>query len=397
MIQKIKAEFNVISMVFTDSIKTIFTDSGALLILMFAAIFYPVVYSIAYKNEVLTEIPVVVVDYDNTTMSRQWCKMIDATPQIHVSHKASDMLHAQEIFWQGAVNAVLEVPKGFEKDIYKGTQASVGMYADGSNFLLYKETFKSINTATGTLSAGIEMKRLMAKGSRSEQAMHQIQPIKTSVYNLYNPSGGYGSFVMPGIMLIIIQQTLLIGIGLVGGAGRERKRDKSQTFGINLEKHAASVIMGKSMAYFIIGFFNIIFATLIVYHWFSFPSKGMFSNVLILAVPFLLSVIFMGMAISLLFKHRENSIMFLVFLSPVILFVAGLSWPVSSIPPLIHQIFKIFPSTYMVPSYLRLRTMGVSLHDIKPELAALTFQMILYYIIAVVGFKISMKKGRPIA
>ena len=388
----IKTECKALSFAFTDSLKAIFTDSGAILILLLAAMLYPVVYSIAYSEEVLTELPVVMVDNDNTATSRQWVKMMDATPQLNIIKQTAEMASAEQLFWEGEVKAILKVPSGFEKKIFKSEQASISMYADASNFLFYKETLKSTMQATGTLSAAIEFKRQLAKGARPEQAMDRIQPIQTQVYNLYNPSGSYGSFVMPGIMLIIIQQTLLIGIGLVGGAGRERKRDLTKTLGFDLKKHAFATILGKSLAYFLIGVFNLLFAMVLVYHWFSFPTKGEFFNVIVLSIPYLFSIIFMGMAISLGFKHREYSIMFLVFLTPIVLFITGLSWPIEAMPELLHSVFKLVPSTHMVPAYIRLRTMGVSLSEIKPELSALSIQMLLYFFLAVVGFKIAMKK-----
>lgn len=391
MINKIKTDMKVLQLSFSDSIKTIFTDSGALLILIFAAVFYPVVYSIAYNNQVVREIPTVIVDNDNTALSRQWCKMLDATPELKIVTKTVDIISAEELFWKEQANAIVLISNGFEKDVLKGNKATVSLYADASNFLLYKETLKSTLSANGTFAAGIEYKKYLSKVDRPELAISQMQPFKTSVYNLFNPAGSYGSFVMPGLMLLIIQQTLLIGIGLVGGAGRERKRSTHLHFGFHLVDHAFAAITGKSLAYFLIGLFNVLFASIFIYHWFSFPAKGEFFNLMILAVPFLLSTVFMGMSISLLFKHREHAIIALVFLSPIVLFASGLSWPVESMPAILHTVFKIFPSTYAIPAFIRLRTMGVSIVDIKSELLFLIIQVFVYYVIAGLSFKWVLK------
>jgi ABC-2 type transport system permease protein len=134
----IKTECKALSFAFTDSLKAIFTDSGAILILLLAAMLYPVVYSIAYSEEVLTELPVVMVDNDNTATSRQWVKMMDATPQLNILKQTAEMASAEDLFWNGEVNAILMVPCGFEKKIFKSEQASLIMYADASNFLFYK-------------------------------------------------------------------------------------------------------------------------------------------------------------------------------------------------------------------------------------------------------------------
>lgn len=383
----IKTGLKITATAFRNELKEIFSDTGALLILLFAVIAYPVVYSVAYKNNVLTEIPVAIIDLDNTQTSRTLSRMINQTNQISVSEKSSSLKQAEKLFWEGTVNGIILLPNNFEKSILKGEQANITIYCDASYFLIYKETLNAALQASGTLSAGIEIKRNMASGNTLEQALEQQNPLKTQFYNLYNPSGAYGSFVMPGIILVILQQTLLIGIGMIGGAGREKNNSKFIAPGVMLRNGSFSVIMGKALAYFLIYIFNAIVTLVWVYHWFDFPSKGSLLNTFLLIIPFLFSTIFLGLTISLLFKKREMSIMFLVFLSPIVLFLTGLSWPTSSIPTILNKLAYIFPSTNMVPAYLRLRTMGVELQDIKFEFLFLTAQMIVYYFLACLSFK----------
>jgi ABC-2 type transport system permease protein len=107
-------------------------------------------------------------------------------------------------------------------------------------------------------------------------------------------------------------------------------------------------------------------------------------------VPYLFSVIFLGLMISMLFRRREHSIMTLVFVSPIVLFLSGLSWPETSIPPLLNQLAHVFPSTSMIPAFLRIRSMGVSINDVRPELAFLMVQMIVYFLLASATYKISV-------
>ncbi len=387
---KLNDDIKVIQITFQDSIRTIFKDRGALLILLFAAIFYPIVYSIAYSNQVVREIPTAVVDLDQSTTSRQWLKMIDATPDLSIRYQTGSMAEAEELFWNNEVKAIVLLPEGFEKNLLTGRQSTASLYADAANFLLYKNTLQSAMAASGTFAAGVEFKRLLAEVDRPELAMQSIQPVQSRVYNLFNPAGSYGSFVMPGLMLLILQQTMLIGIGLVGGAGRERKRSAMESFGIRFVDHPFAAIMGKSLAYFLIGLFNLLFVTVLVYHWFHFPVKGEFLNVLLLGIPFLLSTTFLGMTISLLFKHREHSIMALVFLSPIVLFLSGLSWPAEAIPHLLQQVFKIFPTGFAIPAYLRIRLMGVSLKEVQPEMIALLIQMLVYFLLAGFSFKAAL-------
>ncbi len=373
-----------------DELKTIFRDKGALLILFLAVFAYPLVYSIAYKNNVVRDIPITIVDLDNTAASRQLIRVVGATKELAVAQEVGSLNEAKQLFWDGDSKGVILIPEGFEKNLLKGFQTSLSVYCDASYFLIYKETLGGTIQASGTLSAGVEIKRLMAAGSGEEQAMQLRDPIPAKFYTLYNPAGSYGSYVMPGMILIILQQTLLIGIGMIGGAGKERRNNQEFKPGERVRQGMFSVILGKGLAYFLIYIPNSAFTLIYLSKWFGFPDKGSFTNVCILLIPYLFSVIFLGLMISMLFRRREHSIMALVFFSPIVLFLSGLSWPETSIPHLLNQLAHFFPSTSMIPAYLRIRTMGVPISAVTPELLFLLIQMIVYFILASVGYKISV-------
>ena len=375
---------------FIDELKTIMNDKGAMLIFFLAVFAYPLVYSIAYKNNVVRDIPVTIVDLDNTATSRQMIRMLGATKELSVAQEVGSLHEARQLFWDGNSKGIILIAEGFEKDLLKGYQTSVSVYCDASYFLIYKETLTGTIQATGTLSAGVEIKRLMAAGNGEEMAMQQRDPMPSKFYNLYNPSGAYGSCIMPGVILIILQQTLLVGIGMIGGAGKERRNNQEFKPGMKVRQGMFSVVFGKGLAYFVIYIVNIAFTLIYLSKWFGFPDKGSFADVCILLVPYLFSVIFLGLMISMLFHRREHSIMILVFVSPIVLFLSGLSWPATSIPPLLYQIAHIFPSTSMIPAFLRIRTMGVSINDVRPEFLFLMCQMIFYFIMAAVTYKISV-------
>jgi len=375
---------------FVDELKTIFKDKGAMLIFFLAVFAYPLVYSIAYQNNVVRDIPVTVVDLDNSASSRQMIRMLGATKEVSVAQEVGSLREARQLFWDDNSKGIVLIPEGFEKELLRGYQTSVSVYCDASYFLIYKETLSATIQATGTLSAGVEIKRLMASGNGEEQAMQQRDPMPARFYNLYNPAGSYGSYVMPGIILIILQQTLLIGIGMIGGAGKERRNNQVVKPGVRVKQGMFSVVFGKGLAYFSIYLVNIAFTLVYLSKWFGLPDKGSFTDVCILLVPYLFSVIFLGLMISMLFRRREHSIMTLVFVSPIVLFVSGLSWPESSIPRFLYQFSHIFPSTSMIPAFMRIRTMGVSINDVRPELFFLLAQMIVYFILASVAYKISV-------
>ncbi len=377
---------------FYDELKLILSDSGTVLIFIIAMFIYPVLYSVGYMNETLREIPIAVVDLDHTPTSRQFSRMADATEQLRVAYKPSSLKEAEDLFYDGLVHGVILIPDRFEKDLYSGKQVRPTVYCDASYFLLYKQVYSGAVFSSGTFSAGVEIKKMLSEGKTLEQAKVLQEPLRVENHYLYNPSGGYDSFVMPGIILIIMQQTLLIGIGMLGGTIREKKKFLQMNAPVMRLWGTSKMIFGKASAYVLIYLFNALFAIVILHKWLALPDKGTLLGVISLLIPFLLSVSFLGLAISMLFKERVHSLLFMVFISPVVMFLSGISWPTSSIPPVLYWFSHVFPSTFMVPGYLRLRILGAGLESVHYEWGFILFQMVVYFFLACLSYKIAIKR-----
>ena len=377
---------------FLDELKLIFSDSGTVLIFIIAMFAYPVIYSIGYQNEVIRDIPIAVVDLDCTPTSRQFSRMADETEQLYVAYKPSSLKEAEELFYDGMVHGVILIPNEFEKDILSGKQVKPTVYCDASYFLLYKQVYSGASYSSGTFSAGVEIKRMLAEGKTLDQAKVLQEPLQVKSYNLYNPAGGYDSFVLPGIVLIMMQQTLLIGIGMLGGTIREKKKFLKMNAPVIKLWGTSKMIVGKASAYVFIYMFNALFSMVVLHKWLSLPDKGTMMNVISLLVPYLLAISFLGLAISMLFKERVHSILFMVFISPIVMFLSGISWPSISIPPVLYWLSHIFPSTFMVPGYLKLRTIGAGLESVHYEWSLLLIQMIVYFFLACLSYKIAIKR-----
>ncbi len=377
---------------FKNELKTIIKDAGAVLLFMVALVIYPLLYSIAYQKEVIKDIPIGVVDLDHTALSRQASKMADATEQLMVAYKPASLKEAEDLFFNGKIKGVILIPNHFEKDILSGQQSNLVVYSDASYFLLYKQVYAGSVYSTGTLNAGIEIKRFLSEGKTLKQAFDQQDPLKVQSRYLYNPSGGYGSFVLPGIVILILQQTMLIGIGMLGGTSRENNLFHIIHQQVNEKWGSIPIILGKSFAYVFIYLFNALFTMVILHNWFNLPDNSNLIGILLLLIPFLFATAFLGLAISVFFRERVYSLLFMVFLSPVILFLSGLSWPASAIPKGLYAAAHIFPSTSMIPAYIRIRISGASINQVTGEWLFLVMQMLAYFILACITYKLAMKK-----
>lgn len=379
---------------FVGELKESLRDGGTIIMFLVGMIAYPVLYSLGYYKEVARDIPVAVVDMDHTSLSRQLSRTIDATEQVAVTEKPNSLKDAQNLFYVGKVFGVYLIEDGFQKNIYSGKQANVSVYSDAGHFLLYKQVLTSGLYGSQLMGAGIEIKNLLQKGKTMQQALDAREPLNINVYNLYNPDGGYASFIVPGILIIVIQQTLLIGIGLLWAKHRERKSYHYLKNAVSQRWAGLKLLIGQSAAYVFLYLFTSFLILGLFYKLMNFPDKSGFVPVFYLLIPYLFTIAFLGMTIGVMFKKRVHALLFIVFISPSIFFISGAAWPAGALPEFLRMLSYIFPSTPMITAFFKLRIYGADLQSIYPEYKIMLAQMFIYFCTALLAYYIKLKTLR---
>lgn len=362
--------------------KNIFADWGVLLIFFGAILIYPFFYPIPYSNEVLKDVPIAVVDLNRSQLSRNLIRMTDANEFVNVYSKPLTLAEAKKQFFNGKIYGVLLIPDDFSKKILSKEQAQVVIYTDASYFLFYRQVSTGIFHSTGTMSAGIEIQRMLAKGYTADQAIAVRDPLPLIAYPLYNRSGGYATFVVPAILIIILQQTLLIGIGMLGGTARE-KSSKHYLLSDLKSKRGLKIVLGKTGAYFSIYMIHALYFFGVLFRIHQFPQRAELWQLLVFIVPFILSVIFLGIALAGLFRNREISIMVLLSTSVPALFLSGFSWPPEAIPAVMRYFSYLLPSTAGVDGFLKMNLMGASLGEVLFQWFLMWGLVLIYFILSV--------------
>jgi ABC-2 type transport system permease protein len=355
---------------FAGEYRRIFKDPGALLILVAALVLYAFFYPIPYTTELLREIPVALVDLDHTELSRKLARLVDAHELLRTVATVGSVEEAERMARAGQVGGIVVIPRDFERHVKRNEQATVSAYADASYFLVYRQVLTGAMESVGTLSAGIEIRRLEAQGLPEESALRARDPLPLVTRPLFNPTEGYGSYVVPAVLVLILQQTLFVGIGLVGGTSRERRR-RAGGEPVPTERTtvagALAALAGRALTYFTLYLVHLLFYFGVVFHLFGFPQRAAASTLLAFATPFLLSAIFLALAARALFRTRETSMQVLLFTSLPALFVAGFSWPVEAMPRWVATFARALPSTPAIAGFLRLSQMGASLSQVRVE------------------------------
>jgi ABC-2 type transport system permease protein len=379
--------FRIVSSEIRDSLM----DAGTVLIFIVAVILYPMLYSLGYLNQTIKDIPVAVIDQDFTSLSRQYTRMLDATEQLSVSFKPMNLKEAEQLFYAGQIHGVILIPQNFEKEILSRRQADVSVYCDAGKLFVYKQLFSASTFATATLNAGVEIKSLLAQGRSPDEALNRVEGLNARFIDLYNPSSGYCTFIVPGILLIVIQQSLLVGIGLLFGKRKERRQFLPERIDVSVWKSSFTQVLGKATAYILLYLVTSLVTMVLLYHWLSFPERGSFWTVYLMLIPFLFSVSFMGMTISAWFTKRVHPLMFIIFLSPIVFFLTGVAWPLDSLPPALRVLSYVFPTTAMIPAFIKLRLIGGGIASISHEMLVISLQLIGYFLLALISYTLAVK------
>ncbi len=369
-----------------SELRCILSDGGVLLLFFGATIIYPLIYSACYHSEVLREVPISVIDFDKTPMSRMMVRIIDASPEVAVSYMAEDLEDAKQAFYDGKIHGVILIPNDFEKSLLSNVQTSVITYADATYMLYYKQVVSGVNAAVQQFNLQAKTDYLVKTGIPHAQARLSATPVHYLSEPLYNSASGYGSYAMPALLVLILQQSMLIGIGMLAGSEREKGlRSYIQVLWL-LSGKVYPLIIGKLMAYLIIYLPISVFMLFLIPHWFNFPMATTLWEIIRFSVPFLLAVGLLGLLLSTLFKSREQSIIILVFTSIPIIFLSGFSWPVEAFPIGFKYLSMIFPSTYAIKGYIQLASMGANFSVVSQNwyelwILALAFAICLYLIL----------------
>ena len=353
--------------------------AGALIVLVGAISLYAFFYPTPYRREVLKESPVAVVDLDRTPLSRQLVRLADAHELVRVAVRAGSLAEAEALVLDGKACGLLAIPEGLERDVKRGAPATVGVFADASYFLVYRQVLTGLAEATGVLSAGVEIRRLEALGMPEAKARAFRDPLPLVVRPLFNPAEGYATYVVPGVLILILQQTLLIGIGLRGAADLDRLGK-----GPLLARATASVL-GRTLAFVLLYAVHALFYFAIVARLFGFPVRGRALAAAAVVLPFLLATSFLGLALSVLFRRREQAIQALLFTSLPAVFLAGWSWPPEALPRWLRLASQLVPTTNAIPALLRVNQAGASLANVRFELAVLWGLAAAFFVLAVLA------------
>lgn len=342
-----------------DSLLAVLRDKGAVMLLFGAPVLYAFFYPWFYSTEVVQRVPVAVVVQDNSGLARQMLRFAQASWRIDPQLVTADEGQAREAMLRGTVMGYALLPRDLKRDVLRSANAVIPVYANGAYPLLSKQVQYGFAEAFGTVSAGVQIKRLQAGGQSAPQAAASRAPVNLQAVALFNPTEGYGSFVVAAVAVLILQQTLLMGGALLVGSWREQ----------GAAQVGARQWLARLLALCVPGWLAGLFYFGWVFIWQDFPHGGNPAGALALLACFVPAVAGCACLLGWWLADRERALQVVLFTSIPLAFLGGFTWPAEALPEPLQWLRWLSPSTAGIQAALRFNQLGAPLAAALPQLA----------------------------
>ncbi|WP_163391283.1 ABC transporter permease [Enterovibrio norvegicus] len=352
--------------VFINELRRLFSNPAVVFTVFGGIIIYSLLYPLPYANQLPRELHIAIVDHDQSQQSRTFIRMLDATPQVQVVKQLGSETESSPYFASAEIEGVVTIPQHFYRDLLLGKSPVVSVGGDASFFLTYGTIVEGVVATGSTLGAQVKVQRALMHDTPMPLATTQYAPFSLNAVPVFNPTTGYGDYVVPGVFMLILQQTLLIASGMLGISNGN----------VNTNANAAKITVRNSKSLWArTTILTGIYCIMAMYYLgasLSLNGVNRMAEPLQLAaviLPFLLATIGLGSLIGIAIKRAEIITLIVLLSSMPLLFIAGFVWPSSALPTWLSVIAQFAPSTVVIQATLQLNQMGA---DFQSQLGHLT-------------------------
>ena len=363
-----------------------FANRTLLSVMIFAPIIYAVLIGFVYKEGKVTELPVIVVDQDNSPLSNKLTDMIEDSERLHIKQIKRENTGTQEDLLNSQAVLVVTIPERFEADVLQKRYPEVNTFINTANLLTANMASQGIQSVLGTFSAGIEIQGLMKKGV--PQAATQYEPFKSNYIRLFNPTGNYFTFMWPAVLAVVLQQVLLLAFAV--SFASELQNRTFQTELMSYTRNSVLAIFVKALPIWlltigVLGFYYVMHGV------FHAPMPVSLQPFVITTSMFVLAITFMGILFSVVIPDALKATQILMMFSTPAFLIGGFSWPLSSMPEGVQFIANLIPLTPFLNAHKILLIEQGSLQNVLPFVKHLGIQIVAYGVLAIAALQYKMK------
>lgn len=316
-------------------------------LLILAVVLYAFYYPAAYAGQAPAGLPVAIVSDPSTSLTRNLARDLEASHGVQVAAIIPSATIARSMMQQGVVDGVILIPDGFEASLSRGDPDGIAVWLNGGYLVRATAVGKSVAAALAHVA------ETKAEGLPQTARALSLAPEVAQV-SLFNPTAGYGSYAVPAVSLIILQQTLLLGAGVIVAIRRETGAVR-QRLSSKLGLWLALTTIGTLSGLFYFGF---------VFWFQDYPRAGNIWGAIALTPLFAAAVSALGLNLGRMFDRHERVLQVLVGTSAPLFFLAGVAWPHFMMPDWLVSLAYLSPSTPAVQAFVSLNAMGATLGEV---------------------------------
>lgn len=358
-----------------------------LLLLVLPALALGLTYAI-FSAGLPRELPVAVVDLDHSQLSRQLVRMIDAAPTVRVAERPADAAAAEELVLRGRAYGYVVVPAGLERDVKRGRRAPVVAYTNAQLLVPASLVRRDLLAAAGTLSAGIDMRRLRAAGETASSAAARSEPVRADVHALYNPQLNYVSYIFVALFPTLLHVFVLLAA--VNSTGSELREGTAAEWLEAAHGSLARALAGKLLPALVAHLAVAGSAMALLFGVLEVPMRG---DPLALAagtVLFVLAYQALGVTLVAWFANLRFATSAAAFLASPAFAYAGITFPSFGMPAFARAWRSLLPLSHYLELLVAQAMKGAPAARSLPSLAALLA-------LAVVPAALSWRRLRRVA
>jgi len=350
----------------------IFKDPVTLFVSFVAPVFGIMMLWWIFSAGVIRDLPIAVVNQDNTALSDKVTRMVDASPTVNISATLSDMSAAQSLMRRGEINAIILIPADFEKDLTQGNSPALAVYINNLNVVAGGVLKSSIQKTLSSFSVGAKMQLQMKKGYTEQQALARVMPIRFDNHVLFNPYTNYSYFLTLGLIPLIVVVTCFLGT--LYAFGSEIKEGTAKGLMDTAKGNIYVAITGKMLPHTFIYLLSMRLVSLVMIHKIGLPMHG---NIWIILLSET-ALIFAYQSLALVFIAITSNMRLSLSLGSAYTMMAltfsGLTFPSMAMPKIAALLSYAFPFTFWLKIFMNetLRTIP-NLSLIHSFLGLLTF------------------------
>ena len=373
-----------------SELSLILEDKSILLTCLVAPILYAFFIGSIYSEKEVTEIPIAVVDFDHSNLSRKVSQLINTSEKVSIEGHYSSLEDAMYLFNNLEVQGIVILPKYFEKKTMNLDGSHVELILNNTKFLTSNEINKSVQSVILTVSGGVRMQYFISNNIPVVLAKQKAQPILPVVKSIYNATNNYGDYLLPILLILILQQTLIIGFGQ--SVVHEFKEGILTHVGEFNFFGFIQVLSAKSFYYIMLyTAYFFVFYKLIFPH-FSLSFNGSIFLHLLLSLLFITVVIIYTILFASFFKTMIGWTEVMAFSTYPLFLVSGYSWPIDAMPKGLQLVANLLPSTPYFKVFNSLATEGAKLDNISNGFVHLLVLLLIGYLLLYVRFRFMKQK-----